>query len=88
MIFVARDQQERVLIAASIHSKACDLASIIDVLWVYQIQCGATRDQSIKVEDSPILPQESTRSVSVSKAIGPRDRVAHDLAFRQWFRGQ
>jgi len=42
MLFVAGNQQETMLVAPSIDSKAGDLTAIIDVLGVHQIQRGAS----------------------------------------------
>jgi hypothetical protein len=44
MFLVTRDQQENMLVAISIHSKACDLPTIVDSLRVHQIDRGAGRN--------------------------------------------
>jgi hypothetical protein len=78
MLLVAWDQQESMSVATNIHSRAGNLATIVDVLDELQVQSGIGWNQSIQVEHRAILPQKGTQAVKVATG----NRAAPDLFCR------
>src|SRR5712692_7917296 len=67
MTLVARDQQDSMGIAASVHSITGDLALIVDVPHPQYVKTGIGEKKSIQVNHwAAILPQESKRLTEIS----------------------